>query len=342
MTPPQTGGETRATGLWRPSPEAQRRDVTVAIEHGALVLRDPRGGMVRAHWALAATERRNPGSLPALFAPQHDDEGELLELEDPAMTATIERLIEQIRARRPRPGRLRLATLAAIGTLVALVVGLWFPSALVNHAAGLVPPPKRAEIGRMVLADVTRLSGSPCNGRDGARALARLSQRLFGPDGGHIVILREGLAGIGQAAHLPGRIILLDRSLLEAFETPEVAAGHALAEMLRAEMQDPLLWVLKAAGVAATGRLLTTGTLPEAALAGIGQYVLTTPPTPVSAGALATRFAAAGVRPGPYAAAQPDAALHEALMAEAAISRAQPRLLLPDADWVALQGICGG
>lgn len=365
MTPPQSPQPHSpqpkgATGIWRPAPEAQRRDVAVVIEHGALVLRDPRGGAVLAHWALAATERRNPGAFPALFAPQGDDEGEVLELADPTLTAAIERTCARIRARRPRPGRLRLATLGVVGAAVALLLTLWFPAALVNHAAGLVPPVKRAEIGRMALADVARLSGTPCGvaspGSVGpgsaspgsaspgsaARALARLSERLFGPGGGQIVILREGLASVGRAAHLPGGLVLLDRALIEDFDTPEVAAGHALAERLRAEMHDPLLWLLRAAGVAATGRLLTTGVLPEAALAGIGQQVLTTPPEPLPAATLMARFAAAGLRPGPYAAAQPDAALHDALMAEAAGVTLAPRLLLPDADWVALQGICDG
>lgn len=327
-------------GIWRAGPQAQRRDVAVEVAAGAVILRDPRDSSVLAHWASDAVCRINAGHRPALFAPQDDDEGEVLEIGDPLLAGRIDAVCATSRARRAHPGRLRLITLAAVCLLLAAALGLWFPRALVSHTASLVPPAKRAEIGRAALLDVARLTGSPCAGPEGVRALSQLSRRLFATTPTRIVILREGLSAVGGAAHLPGRIILLDRALLEDFDTPEIVAGHALAEALRAEAQDPLPPLLREAGLAATARLLTTGALPPGALEGSGTRVLTTPPAALDAATLADRFRAAGVRAGPYAAQQADRALHDALLAETLARTVQPRLLLPDADWVALRGIC--
>lgn len=346
MTPPDHDSTTTVTGLWRASPQSQGRDVSVVIDHGALVMRDPRNGAVLAHWALAATERLNPGGLPALYAPQRDTDGETLEMDDPALSMAIDDLRAQIAARRPRPGRLRLAIFASLAAGVLAAAVFWFPGALVGHAAGLVPAAKRAEIGRAALVDLTRLTGAPCAAPDGLRALGRLSDRLFGPGGGRIVILREGLAGVGGAAHLPGRLILLDRALVETVDTPDLAAAHALAEALRAEAHDPLIWLLHEAGLAATARLMTTGVLPPDLLVGTGTSLLTTQPAPIDPAALAAQVAKAGLAMAPYARSQSDAPFGQAMEAafatalQATPTQTPQRMILPDADWISLQGIC--
>ena len=54
-----------APGVWRPSPDAQRRDVIVSLGDATLVLSDQKDAAL-AHWSLAAVERRNPGRMPAL------------------------------------------------------------------------------------------------------------------------------------------------------------------------------------------------------------------------------------------------------------------------------------
>jgi hypothetical protein len=56
-------------GLWRDTPEAQRREVVVAFREASLVLSDPRTELALSHWSLPAVERLNPGTLPALYGP---------------------------------------------------------------------------------------------------------------------------------------------------------------------------------------------------------------------------------------------------------------------------------
>lgn len=71
-------------GLWRDDPEAQRREVLVRFGEATLVLSDPRSEVALSHWSLPAVERRNPGVLPALYAPG-DDALETLEIDDTDM-----------------------------------------------------------------------------------------------------------------------------------------------------------------------------------------------------------------------------------------------------------------
>ena len=51
-------------GLWRDTPEAQRREVVVAFREATLVLSDPRTERALTHWSLPAVERREPRRLP--------------------------------------------------------------------------------------------------------------------------------------------------------------------------------------------------------------------------------------------------------------------------------------
>lgn len=318
------------SGLWRAAPGAQRREVVVNFGEASLILSDGRTETALSHWSLPALRRMNPGQRPALYTPA-TEAAETLEIDDEAMIEAIETVRRAVAARRPHPGRLRGGIFAAILAGTAALGVFWLPDALTRHTAAVVPPAKRAEIGRLALADLARLTGAPCTSAFGNPALARLSERLFGPGGAEIVILRRGLS---PSAHLPGRLVLLDRALVEQYDSPAVAAGHALAERLRAEAADPLVGLLRAAGLRATFRLLTTGDLPEGALRGYGEQLLARPPAPVDQAALQTRLGVLGLPAAPYA-----QSVGAALPAGDGGGGANAEIL-PDADWIGLQGIC--
>lgn len=330
-----------ASGLWRAAPGQQRREVIVSLGEASLVLSDGRTETALSHWSLPAVRRVNPGALPALYSPspEGEAESETVEIEDADMIAAIETVRSAIDTRKPHPGRLRWGIFG--GTLaVVLALGIfWLPGALVSHTAGVVPMAKRIEIGRLALDDVARFSGAPCTSRRGNAALVRLAERLFGNDGTRIVVLREGLAG---AAHLPGRIILIGRPLVEAHDAPEVAAGHILAERLAAEARDPLIPALRWAGLRASFRLLTTGNLPEGAMAGYGERVLTRPaPPPEDMETLLARFITAHVASTPYALVlDPGGESTLPLIEADPQKRGQATAILPDEDWISLQSIC--
>ncbi|WP_343117208.1 hypothetical protein [Ostreiculturibacter nitratireducens] len=327
------------TGLWREGPDRQRREVIVGFRDASLVLSDSRNDVPLSHWSLPAVRRVNPGEMPAIYAPG-DDDGETLELTDETMIAAIEKVHRLIEARKPHPGRLR-SILLGVGLVTVLGLGIfWLPGELVRHTASVVPFAKRSEIGKAILADVARISGAPCASGPGQRALASFSERLIGPVGGELVILPSALSG---TRHLPGKIILMGRDLVEDHESPEVAAGYILAERLRAEASDPLEELLHWAGFGATFRLLTTGNLPGDSIAGYGEALLATQPGRVADEDLLAWFEAAGVPSSPYAYAVDISGESVLGLIEADPFRSAPppAPLLSDGDWISLQGICG-
>jgi len=325
-------------GLWRDAPEAQRREVVVGFGEASLVLSDPRSEAALSAWSLPAVERLNPGEFPALYAPG-SDMIETLEVGDADMIAALETVRGALAKARARPGRLRGAVLLAT---LALAVGLgvfWLPGALEHHAAVVIPDATRAEIGRMTLADLARVTGPPCASPAGQRALDSLGQRVFGANPPQLVVLRAG--GV-SALHLPGPIVVLDRALIESDAGPEVVAGFALAEMARAEATDPMTALLRHAGARATVRLLTTGSLPVEAVAGFAWSALRAPAMAVDDADLLARFAGAEVASSPYAyALDPSGETTLGLIEADPFRKATPPAVLADGDWISLQAICG-
>lgn len=331
-----------APGLWRAAPDAQRREVVVAMGDATLVITDL-SDRALAHWSLAAIARANPGEMPAMFHPEGDLD-EVLEIgpDGAEMIAAIEKLRTAIRRRRPRKGRLRLlGGLVTAGVAAGLLV-FWAPEALLRHALTVVPQAQRDAVGEALLAQMQRLTGAPCRETLGVPALARLADRLPGPDGRprRLVVLADGLNG---ARLLPGGVVILDRHLIQDEEGPDVLAGHILATAVP-PAGDPLEPVLRAAGSLGTLRLLTTGTLPDAVILRQAEGMLTRAPAAPEAAPLLAAFQTAEVRATPYARAltEEDAALATLLLDQDPWPDVAPRPVLSDADWVRLQGICGG
>ncbi|MFN4156509.1 MAG: hypothetical protein ACK4HF_17835 [Paracoccaceae bacterium] len=324
-------------GLWRDTPTSQRREVIVAFREATLVLSDPKSESALSHWSLPAIERLNPGETPALFAPG-EDAIETLELDDRDMIVALETVRSALAGQRPKPGRLRGGLLGG-GTFLVLALGaFWLPDALVKHTASVLPAATRAAIGQAALADVQRLTGSPCTTPLGTFALTALGDNLFGPHRARILILREGVA---RAAHLPGGTILIGRRVVEDEGGPEVLAGLALMERLRAEARDPILPVLKHAGLTATFRLLTSGILPDSAVAGYGEVLLQERPVAVPDDVALARFRAVGLSTLPYAyAIDPTGEATIGLIEADPLAGLVPEPLMADGDWVSLQDIC--
>ncbi len=327
-----------STGLWRESAAGQRREVIANLGDTSLVLSDPKQEIALSHWSLPAVKRLNPGVLPALFAPG-DDDGETLELSDSDMIAALETVGAALKAARPHPGRLRNAFLGAVAVAIVAIGVFWLPEALIKHTASFLPRPTRLDIGREALTDLTRITGQPCNAAAGKQALRKLSNQLFGENGGvEIIVIRTGLT---TAHSLPGRLVVLPELFLAEQDSPDAAAGMLLASRIGAELEDPLIPLLRYAGIGATFRLLTTGNLPEGAVSGYAEDRLVAPPLPPSDAILLARFEAAGLATTPYAFARDPSGETTLTLIEAdPFSNVAPPALLPDGDWVSLQDIC--
>lgn len=331
-----------ASGLWRASPEDQRSDVIVSIGDATLVITDLRENPL-AHWSLAAISRANPGRRPAIYHPD-GDAGETLELDagEEDMIAAIEKLRAAVERRRPHPGRLRLvmASLSAL-SVVALLL-FWLPGAARDHALSVVPDVRRAEIGNQLMTQVQRIAGPACQAAEGRAALTRLARRLPAPGGGTgaLEVMRDGAR---STVSLPGGTILIHRELVEDYEEPDVVAGYIVAERLRAGLQSPLADLLDHAGVWVTLRLLTTGEIEADVLADYARSLLTSPRARLPDDTLLKGFEAWGVRSTPYAYAMDITGESTLPLIEAdPFATEAPEPLLSDADWLRLQGICGG
>ncbi|NIZ14358.1 hypothetical protein [Phaeobacter sp. HF9A] len=325
-----------ATGIWRPSPEDQRRDVIISLGDATLTVTDMKDRPL-AHWSLAAVERANPGVFPAIFHPDGDP-GETLEIaeDEVTMLAAIDTVQHAIERARPHPGRLRLVgVLVALACVIALLV-FALPQVMRAQALSVVSDVHRKAIGQALLGRIERVSGQACSSPEANPILKKLAART---DVRRVAVMR---AGVSESLMLPGGIVLLNRSLVEDFEDPAVAAGALLVERARAQFHDPMADLLDIGGLGATFRLLTTGEIRRDTLDRYAAVMLATPRPPVPEDPLLAEFARAAVPSTPYAYAR-DASGETTLGLIEADPMAGRELapVLNDRDWVQLQNICG-
>ncbi len=325
-----------ATGLWRPSPDMQRREVVVSIGEATLTISDFNDRAL-THWSLAALERQNPGGYPAIFNPDGDPD-ETLELaeSETTMIEAIDRLQRAIDRSRPHPGRLRWLSVGGVVAAVAALLLLWLPVALQSHVVSVVPKIKRQDIGDTILQRIERVSGRACVSEDAKAALDMLAKRTGVRQ---IVILP---AGVQNSLSLPGGTVLLSRTLVEDHEDPAVAAGYVIAERARAEAHDPLDDLLDRTGPTTAFRLLTTGELTPQIIDSYTEQVLSEPRPSLPDQELLAVFAQAALPSTPYAYARDitGETVLGLIEADPMVGRSQEQVL-PDRDWVRLQNICG-
>lgn len=326
-----------STGLWRPTPQEQRREVGLCFGDATLVLTDSANRPL-THWSLPAVHRINPGVRPALYSPDPDGI-ETLEISDDLMVDALEKVHRGLSRQRPRVGRLRqsiwLITAAAI---VALSV-LWLPGAMIRQAGSVVPAAKRSEIGATLLGHIQRLTGPTCRNPLGVAALDALRTRVLGEGStAEVVIVRDRLAA---PVALPGPIIMLPLSVVTAADDPAVTAGHILAADLSRTRTDPLERALEDAGLGATFQLLTTGDVPTDTLQAYAQTAVSIPARLPDARTLGAGFEQAAVPISPWATAlDPTGATISDLLQVEWQGAVDAPALLTDGQWVSLTGIC--
>ncbi len=328
-----------STGLWRPSEDQQRREVTIFFGDATLVIADGMGRPL-THWSLAALERQNPGVRPAIYTPG-PDASEVLEIEEAIMIDAIEKVRRSIRRVGARPGRLRGIVVALMAVAIIGLAVFWAPGAIRTETLRVVPVSKRAEIGSALFDEMRPLTGSACSSDVANEALNRLRLRVLGADSRtRIVVVR---AGVRTVLALPGGILLINPSLVEDYEDPAVLAGFLLEGLAHASAEDPLGKLLEHAGLITTLTLLTSGDLPRSALRSFAEEILTLDVPRPDTDLLLALFDSARVPTGPYAyALDVTGETTLDLIESSPQSTVGAAPILSDRDWVALQGICGG
>jgi len=322
-------------GLWRENATAQRREVIVFFRESSLILADPRNEQPLTHWSLPAIQRLND-TIPAIYAPGDDQDGEMVEIEEADMIAALSTVRGALEATRPHPGRLRNFMLGGVLALVILGA-LFVPRAIISHTIDVAPAATRARLGEMALAEMVKVTGAPCAAPLGRAATETLATRVFGAASWQIIVVREGLT---HPVHLPDRQILIPAALVERQDGPDAVAGAALAEGLRSMADDPLRVLLKEAGTWATLRLLTTGQLPDGAMDTYAEAMAQAEPAQISGDVLLNRFATAKVPLTPWLRTLPATSRTEALMADDPFTDGAPTPIMDDNEWVSLSNIC--
>lgn len=325
-------------GLWRASPDAQRREVTVSFGNATLVISDSAERPL-THWSLPAVQRLNVGERPALFTPD-DEQTETLEISDDLMIDAMEKVRKTVKRRRAKPGRLRSLGLLATFGAIGLAAALWLPDALIREAQAVVPPVQRGEIGATLLGHIQRLTGQTCRSRLGTEALNTLYVRALGPDaGGQVFVVPSGP---DTAVYLPGGLIVMNRDLIEDTEDPAVVAGHIIAAAAQARVQDPLAALLHSAGLGTTFTLLTQGEIAQDTLRTYAETLFANPPPRADDDILLSLFADAQMPSTPFAYAVDVTGETTLGLIEAdPMQGVDVRGILSDAEWISLQGICG-
>jgi hypothetical protein len=331
-----------STGLWRANADGQRREVGVVFGDATLVIADTAGRPL-THWSMPAMHRVNPGVIPAIYSPDGAAD-ETLELTDEEMVGAIDKVLRSVARATPRPGRLRNAGIAFTAALILGFAIFWLPGALLRQTLAVIPAVKRSEIGATLLGHIQRLTSPTCRDPLGTQALARLNDRLFGANGGQIVVVPDGVdGGLAQVLDLPGGIIVLGQSLVELTDEPAVLAGAILATTAARAEADPLDGVLTEAGLMTTLRLLTTGDVPTEILQGYAAKLVQQVRPRAALEQLVPAFEAAQVSivPWAYSLDITGETVLDLIEADPLAGQGGPEIL-SDSEWISLQGICGG
>jgi len=323
-----------AIGLWRENVDAQLREVVVSFGAASLVLSD-KNDMPLAHWSLAAVRVLNGTEMPTVYAPDRSAD-ETLEIDDTLMVDAISKVRESLKREQSHPGRLRLIFGGFF--LVALIAFVVFalPKVSANYAANVIPEAKRQLIGQDLLKETNRLTGNPCSAPLGVAALDKMRDWLLGDQYQlHVVDM-----GARFSTHLPGKHILINRTLLEEYSGPEVAAGFVLMELALAQETVPISALFNGIGTRGTLTFLANGTLTQEAMADFAEARLTGQFSRPDDDKLLVIFAIAGLTSSPFAHALDNGlSTTQALVDRDPVGvDYQPRL--SDGDWVALQAIC--
>jgi len=326
-----------SSGLWRVTPDAQRREVLVSFGAATLVISDMAGRPL-THWSLPAVSRLNVGTRPAVFSPDLD-QTETLEIADDLMIDAMEKVRKTVKRRRAKPGRLRNLGLGAASLAVLGLAVFWLPDALIQQTVSVVPQVKRAEIGATILGHIQRVAGQTCRSALGAQALDKVHRRALGAQvAGQVVVVPSGT---DAAIYLPGGLIVLNRDLVEDTENPAVVAGHIIAAAGQLLQADPLAHVLQASGIGATFTMLTTGEIAPEILRSYAETLVSSPPAPAPDAIVLPLFEAAQLPSTPYAFAVDVTGETTLGLIEAdPMAGRSVAPILSDAEWISLQGIC--
>ena len=152
------------------------------------------------------------------------------------MAEAIEKLMKVVDRRRPKPGRLRIYSLASILLVISGLSIFWLPTALRDYTQKIIPEVREQEIGEAVLNEFISFVGAPCSRELGKMALEKFVSNLGFLEYNFYIVPSETI----NVLHLPGKIIVISKALVEDFDDPDVLAGYVLAQIQREAKSNAL------------------------------------------------------------------------------------------------------
>jgi len=319
-------------GLWKENETSQKKEVIVSFGKASLVLSDSHDTPL-THWALNALEIRHTSEEGVIYAP--DKTGfETLEITDSTMNRAIGKVRQAIRKPKSHRGRIRLLSTVLIATCLLLLAIFWFPKALTDYTAQIVTEAKAREIGARLMPYINQYAGQPCRAAGTDPVIRKLENRLT--ETNHSTLFIANL-GARYSTHLPGGIILANRTLVENFSSPEVLAGFVLMERILQKERPALRSLISQAGPVATLSFLITGDISDDILAAFAKNQMTRSMALPQTQALLEIFEAVDISSTPFA-----NVLNNQPLAQGDPIKGPFPPILTDPEWLTLQSICEG
>ena len=173
-----------------------------------------------------------------------------LTVEDPSLIRRLSTLLPKVFGKRLRRGHIWLHVAVTLAVVVATATVFYFaiPS-LTKPLAALVPHEWERTLGESVVTSIPGAQNS-CTEANGARALARLTERLTGVmDLPYPVDVSIAEIDMANAFAAPGGFIVVGNKLIAEMHTAEELAGVVAHEMAHIAERHPMSRVVRVLGI---------------------------------------------------------------------------------------------
>ena len=321
-------------GLWKETETSQKVEVVVSFGKSSLVLSDHKDTPL-THWALGAIEIVSSDDDRTIYAPDKEHT-ETLEISDQTMNRAIAKVRKDIRRPKSHRGRIRLLSAGLVAVSFGLLALFWLPKALADYTTSAITDAKSREIGAKLMPYINQYAGVPCRKGDTLTSVRKLEDRLIGGD--HSTLFISDL-GARKSMHLPGGIILANKTLVENYDGAEILAGYVLMEKALQNESPALHTLFLEAGPIATISFLATGEIKSDVLEKFAKDRITGTISQPNSTALLELFKSANLPSTPYAMTlEPSEATQALISGNPVAGPYEP--LLTDPQWLALQTIC--
>lgn len=322
-------------GLWKETDTSQKREVIVSFGKSSLVLYDIRNFPL-THWSFAALRCIHKKDGRMIYTPDQNS-FETLEISDDTMNRAIQRVCKAVYYPRPHRGRIRVLFFGLGLICLGLLSKYWLPEALARHTSDLITQNKAQEIGKDMTAIIQTQTGPFCQSSRFDFITRKLESRLKLESE---FILYIAHLDTRKSVHLPGGIILVDRSLIENFSQSDILAGYVLMEQVLYSEVPPFQRLFLNAGILSTLRFLTTGELDYRILKTYVNMRITSSQRLPDIKKLQAAFQEKKISSQDFARVfDPTLETTQALMKENTVLDQQNQIL-SDQEWLTLQSVC--